>query len=108
MAPGSFLGEFEHLVLLSVLQLDSEARALDIRQHLEGRAERSVSRGALYATLERLERKGLLTWATEDATPERGGIPRRRFAVTPAGLAAVRTSQRVISRLSEGLDEAIG
>ncbi len=91
MAPGSFLGEFEHLVLLTVLQLGDEARALDIRAHLEGRAERSVSRGALYATLERLERKDLLTWVTEDATPERGG-----------------TSQRVISRLSAGLDEAIG
>jgi PadR family transcriptional regulator PadR len=108
MAPGSFLGEFEHLVLLAVLQLDAEARALDIRRHLETWAERSVSRGALYSTLERLEKKGLLTWKTEDATPERGGIPRRRFAVTGDGLTAVRTSQRVIARLSEGLDEATG
>lgn len=108
MAPGSFLGEFEHLVLLSVLQLDRDAHALEIRRHLEGRAERSVSRGALYSTLERLERKGLLTWVTEEATPARGGIPRRRFSVTPDGLTAVRTSQRVITRLSEGLDEAIG
>lgn len=108
MAPGTFLGEFEHLVLLAILQLGTNARALDIRKHLEGRAERTVSRGALYATLERLERKSLLTWETEDSTPARGGIPRRRFSVTSEGLAAVRTSQRVIARLSEGLDEAIG
>lgn len=107
MAPGAFLGEFEHLVLLAVLRLRDRARALDLREYLESEAERSVSRGALYATLDRLVRKELLTWHTEDATPARGGIPRRVFAITPDGLAAVRTSQRVIARLSEGLEEAI-
>ena len=108
MAPGSFLGEFEHLVLLAVLQLGDEARALDLRTHLQDLAERSVSRGALYATLERLVKKGFLTWETEEATPARGGIPRRRYLVTPEAPPRWRTSQRVIARLSEGLDEAIG
>ena len=108
MAPGAFLGEFEHLVLLAVMQLKDDARALDLRTHLEERAERAVSRGALYATLERLERKGLLSWETEESTPARGGIPRRRFRATLEGLAAVRTSQRLIAKMSEGIEEAIG
>ena len=94
-------------MLLAVLQLGADARAIDLRERLERRADRSVSRGALYATLDRLEKKGFLDWKTEGATPERGGIPRRVFRVTEAGLEAVRASQRAIDNLSAGLDEAL-
>jgi PadR family transcriptional regulator PadR len=103
MAPGNVLGEFEFLVLLAVMQLEDQASAIDVRGTLEARANRSVSRGALYATLDRLQRKGYLGWTTEDATPERGGIPRRLFHVTPEGVAEVRRSSLAISRLQEGL-----
>jgi DNA-binding PadR family transcriptional regulator len=103
MAPGNVLGEFEYLVMLAVMQLEGEGSALEMRALLEEKAERSVSRGALYATLERLERKGYLSWVTEEATPERGGIPRRLFHATADGHDAVRRSSLAISRLSEGL-----
>ena len=102
------LGAFEHLVLLAVLQLREDARALDVRRLLEAEAERPVSRGALYATLERLEGKGFLDWATEEATPDRGGIPRRVYRLTDGGLGALRHSHRVLDRLSAGLNEALG
>lgn len=98
------LGEFEHLVLLSVLQLGADARAIDIRAHIQRQADRSVSRGALYSSLERLEKKGFLSWEVEDSTPARGGIPRRRFFVTQPGVEAVRNSLKAISVLSEGLE----
>jgi DNA-binding PadR family transcriptional regulator len=107
MSPSNTLGEFEQLVLLAVLRLADSARAIDVRSEIETRAERSVSRGALYSTLERLEEKGFVTWRVEDATPERGGIPRRVYAVAPAGLEALRTYRRAVGRLSEGLDEAL-
>ncbi len=107
MAPGNFLGEFEHALLLTILQLENTAHAIRIREHLATHAERSVSRGALYATLERLVRKGFLTWSVDEAVPGRGGLARRRFEVTPPGLEAVRTSQRIINRLSDGLEEAL-
>jgi DNA-binding PadR family transcriptional regulator len=97
------LGDFEQLVLLAVLQLGTEARAADLRERIEAAAERSVSRGALYATLDRLSEKGMLGWEVEEATPARGGIPRRRFHVTEAGLAAIRRTQRALARLSDGL-----
>ncbi len=107
--PGSkSLGEFEHLVLLAVLQLKADARAIDIRAHILEQVGRSVSRGALYSSLERLEKKGFLSWEVEDTTPERGGIPRRRFFVTEPGLEAVRNSLRAISILSDGLGEVLG
>lgn len=108
MATNDGLGSFEHLVLLAVLRLGEDARALDVRELLERRAERTVSRGALYATLERLEGKGFVAWSTEEATPARGGIPRRVFHLTDEGLEALRQSHKVLDRLSEGLEGALG
>ena len=107
MAVNTSLGEFEHLVLLAVLQLKEAARAIDIRTRIQDRTGRSVSRGALYSALDRLERKGLLSWEVESSTPERGGIPRRCFLVTDRGLGAVRASLQAISSLSEGLEEVL-
>jgi DNA-binding PadR family transcriptional regulator len=98
------LGEFEQLVLLAILQLEEGAYAADIRREIEERADRSVSRGALYATLDRLEQKAYLRWETETSTPARGGIPRRRFIVTPTGIEALRASLEAILRLSRGLE----
>jgi PadR family transcriptional regulator PadR len=107
MGRQQFLGEFEHLVMLAVLQLGTDAHAIRIREQLEERAQRSVARGALYGALARLQEKGLLSWEVEETTPERGGIPRRRFEVTDDGLEAVRASQRAIASLSEGLERAL-
>ncbi len=54
------LGEFEQLVLLAVLQLGTDTSAAHVRKRIEDGADRSVSRGALYATLDRLTGKGFL------------------------------------------------
>lgn len=97
------LGEFEQLVLLAILQLGDEAYAAGIRDRIETAADRRVTRGALYATLERLEGKDLVTWHVEGTTPDRGGIPRRCFAVTELGVAALRRSQAALRELSRGL-----
>ena len=105
MAP-RYLGEFEQMVLLAILQLKDEAFALAILNELEGRAGRSVSRGSLYKTLERLESKGYLTWAPEPGSPERGGHPRRCFTVSREGVASLRESRGAFNRLWEGLDGA--
>jgi PadR family transcriptional regulator PadR len=102
------LGDFEQLVLLATLQLGSDARAAALRARIEEAAERGVSRGALYATLDRLEAKDFLTWDVAESSPERGGLPSRRFRVTAEGLAALRRSQRAVTRLSEGLDGLLG
>jgi DNA-binding PadR family transcriptional regulator len=103
-----FPGEFEQMVLLATLQLGDGAFALDILRELDARAGRRVSRGSLYKTLERLESKGLLCWVEEDGTPRRGGHPRRRFDVTPRGIAVLRDSREALMRLWEGLDGVLG
>jgi DNA-binding PadR family transcriptional regulator len=98
------LGEFEQLVLLAVLRLDSEAHAAKVRETIAEGADRRVTRGALYATLDRLTTKGFLDWEVEETTPARGGIPRRRFRVTKAGLASLRRSYNAFRTLSRGLE----
>lgn len=80
-------GELEQIILLAVLRLDNQAYALDVLAELGTRAGRRVTRGTLYKTLDRLESKRFIEWDVEEAGPERGGHPRRRFRVTSAGVA---------------------
>lgn len=103
-----FLGEFEQMVLLAILQLGDRAFAVSVLEELDRRAGRSVSRGTLYKTLERLETKGLVRWAPEDGPPERGGHPRRRFSVTGRGIIALQESREALGRLWEGLEGLVG
>jgi PadR family transcriptional regulator, regulatory protein PadR len=105
-APLPYLGEFEQLVLLAVLRLGDEAYAVTIRRSIEEAAARTVSRGALYTTLERLEAKGLLSSRMGEPNAERGGRARRYHKVTAAGMRALRAAHEAVSRLSAGLDLA--
>jgi len=104
------IGEFELLVLLSILRQAAEPYANRVREDLEANADRAVTRGALYRTLDRLASKGFVEWEMEpSATPERGGHPMRRLSVTEAGLDEVRASREVLMRFFEGLDpRAVG
>lgn len=100
----AYLGEFEQLLLLAILRLGSEAFAPDIARELEAKAERSVSRGHLYTSLDRLEDKGLLRWKVASGTAVRDGLPRRAYTVTPGGVAALRASRDVLQRMWRGLE----
>jgi DNA-binding PadR family transcriptional regulator len=102
--PPIYLGEFEYAVLLAILRLDEEAYAVPIRELIEERTGRPVARGALYTGLDRLESKGCLRSRMGEATEERGGKPRRYYAVTPAGLKAIRATHESLTNLSRGLE----
>jgi PadR family transcriptional regulator PadR len=100
----SKLGEFELLVLLSILRQKGEPYANRIREDLERNAGRSVTRGALYRTIDRLTEKGYLTWELEPSdVPERGGHPMRRLLVTDEGMVAVRQTRDVLFTFLDGL-----
>jgi PadR family transcriptional regulator, regulatory protein PadR len=107
MTEPAYLGEFEQLLLLAVLRLDADAYGLDIARELEARAGRSVSRGALYTSLDRLEDKGLLRWKTAAGTAARNGLPRRLYAVTPAGVTALRASRATLRRMWRGVEHLL-
>ena len=96
-------GDFEQLVLLGVLRLDSEAYGAAIRQEIHARSGRDVSINAVYTTLDRLERKGFLRSWTGDPTPQRGGRRRKFYALRPGGLAALRQAYRIFTAMADGL-----
>lgn len=97
------------MILLAVLQQGEAAYAIDVRKELERTAGRSVSRGALYRTFDRLEAKGYIDWELEDGSPvpDRGGHPMRKFRVTDAGLEALRVSRSALLKLWRGLDAVL-
>ena len=98
------VGEFELLVLLAILRQADAPYANRVREDLEANAERNVTRGALYRTLDRLASKGLIEWELEPSrTPERGGHPMRRLLVTEEGREAALSSRDVLLRFFSGL-----
>ena len=105
---GSYIGEFEHMVLLAIMQLGNFAYGVAIMDELEERAGRVSSRGATYMTLDRMESKGLIKSQMGKPTAERGGRAKRLFTVTPAGAEAVRRSQAAYRELSKGLEGLLG
>ena len=107
MADPTPLGELEHLILLAVLRLRDEAYGLSVARELQSQARRPLSRGALYTSLERLELKGLLRWRLETGGPERQGLPKRVYSLTPRGIAAVRASHQLLRRMWRGLDDIL-
>ena len=111
MPDAVYLGEFEQLVLLSVLRIAQKdavgVSGAAIARELEEQAGRRVSRGALYTTLDRLEGKGLLRWKIAIGGPERGALPRRAYIVTARGIEALRASQRTLQRMWRGLEEVL-
>ena len=99
----NYLGEFEQVVLLAVVRLGNQAYGANIRREIEARAERRVSIGAAYATLDRLVDKGYLRSSESAGGPERGGQPRRHFSVTQTGVAALEATRALQGRMWSGI-----
>lgn len=97
--------DFEQQVLLAVWRLNDNAYGSTVRDELERRTRRDVSQGAVYTTLVRLEKKGLLRSRMADPTPVRGGKAKRYFLITVAGRAGVEAARAVMDRLWDGLPE---
>jgi PadR family transcriptional regulator, regulatory protein PadR len=104
MASREYLGEFEQIVLIALLRLGKDAYGVPIRQEIEHRIKRTVTVGALYSTLDRLEIKGYIASWFADPTAERGGRSKRFFRVEPIGLKALKRSQEALAVMLEGLD----
>ncbi len=101
------LGEFEHQVLLAILQLGGEAYSVPLVNELEERAGREVAQAAVFIVLSRLEKKGLLTSRLDDHAVAQTGRVRRYFKPTPEALRRLKQSRRALVRLWEGLDATL-
>jgi PadR family transcriptional regulator PadR len=102
------IGEFEQLVLLAVLRLDEGAYAVTIAGEIEERTGQSISLGAVYTTLSRLEEKGLVASSRGDSRPMRGGRPRRFYTVEPAGVEALQAAMSAVRNMAAGLEPLLG
>jgi PadR family transcriptional regulator PadR len=98
------LGEFELVVMLAVMQLRDGAYPVVIRDAIEQRTGREVSRPAVFITLERLEDKGFVSSRYGDPTPVRGGRAKRFFTATKTGIASVQHSLHTVAAMARGLE----
>lgn len=103
------LGQFEQLVLTAVVALDDNAYGVTIHAKAEELSRpRKITRGAVYATLDRLEDKGLVASWLSAPTKERGGRSRRHYRLEKSGEQALRESARTARRLYETIAQSWG
>ena len=102
------MNDVELLVLLAIMRLDQEAYGVAITREIESAARRSLSLGAVYSVLDRMEQSGLVTSTLGDPTPERGGRPKRYFKLTRRGIAQVRFTRNALSTMWQGLAQLEG
>lgn len=98
------VGEFEQMVLLAVLQRRDNAYGVTIYEELARHTSRPVARGAVYMTLDRLEKKGLLRSTLTEPAAERGGRAKRCYALTRSAVHALRASRQTLLSLWNGLE----
>jgi PadR family transcriptional regulator PadR len=94
-----FLTEFELMVLLAVLRIGEEAYGVPVAQGIEATAGRTVLLGHVYAALERLAARGLVSSTLGEPTPQRGGRAKRYFRVTAAGIRTLRETRHALTAL---------
>jgi len=104
MGKGDFLGEFEQVVLLAVARLEGDGYGVSIRKEISRRTGRDVTVGSVYATLARLEDKGMVASREGDPTPRRGGRARRHFSLTPRGADNLALARGMMDRMWDGVD----
>jgi PadR family transcriptional regulator PadR len=107
MAKGNFLGEFEYVVMLSLLRLRDDAYGMTIRQDIETRTDREIAVGAVYAALDRLEVKGYIRSREGETTRGRGGRSKTYFTVTALGKRAVQQTRSMFRVMEEGIEPAL-
>lgn len=107
-AMGNRLGEFEHLVLLALLQLDGAASGTAIYAELENRLKRVPAVPAVYVTLARLETKGLIVSRLDAGGDERAGRRLKHFTITALGRRTLRETRRALESLWKGLSPEYG
>jgi DNA-binding PadR family transcriptional regulator len=99
MAERGYLGEFELMVMLALLRIGEPAYGIPIAVEIETSTGRDVVLGSIYATLERLQEKGLVTSELGEPTPERGGRAKRYFTPTRKGRERVAATRDALTKL---------
>ena len=103
------LGQFEQVVLTAILALGDNAYGVTIHAKVENLSSpRKIARGAVYATLDRMEDKGLIASWMSEPTPERGGRSRRHYRLEKPGEKALRETAKQARRLIDTIAKRLG
>jgi PadR family transcriptional regulator, regulatory protein PadR len=97
------VGEFEQLILFAVVRLDAGATAVTIRQEIESRTGRTISSGALYTALDRLEARGFVQSRLGEPTAARGGKRKRHYSIESTGARALSRSYAALQQMASGM-----
>lgn len=97
------LGELELSILAALEHLGDEAYGASIQAEIESRSERPTPFGSVYVTLERMAKKGYVSFWIGDPRPVQGGRSRKHVRITPAGRRALAESARRLNRMLAGL-----
>jgi DNA-binding PadR family transcriptional regulator len=108
MARRSYLGEFELMILLALIRLGDDAYGVPISKELLQTTGREVALGSVYAALDRLQQKELVSSTVGDPTPTRGGRAKRYFRVTRKGMREVQLTRTALTSLWRGLPRLEG
>jgi DNA-binding PadR family transcriptional regulator len=100
---GESVGEFEQLILFAVVRLDADATAVTIRGEIETRTSRTISSGALYTALDRLEARGFVQSRLGEPTAARGGKRKRHYTIEPSGARALTRSYDALQKMASGM-----
>jgi DNA-binding PadR family transcriptional regulator len=101
----SHLGEFEQLLLYALLRVGATgfAAGLDVARTIEARTGRTISPGAIYTGLNRLEARRLVTSRFGEPSPQRGGKRRRLYQITAQGARVLAASHVALNEMARGL-----
>jgi len=102
MEKPNLLGVYELMAMFAILRLGKEAYGVPISREIEAQTGRSVAVSGIYAALERLERKGLVTAELGEATPQRGGRAKTYFRLTAKGLREASAAKQAFINLWQG------
>ena len=102
------LGSFEQAVMIAIVRLKDEAYGRAILKDVQARLDRDVAPGAVHATLDRLEKKALLSSKLGAGTPVRAGRARRYYRLLPAGVRALNDARVTVDNIWRGLKWPLG
>src|SRR5580704_12890204 len=108
MPKRSYLSDFELMVMLALMRLGDDAYGVPISREIEQQSGREVALGSVYATLERLEARGMVTSHMGKPTAARGGRAKRYFRITQSGIRKARETRQALMKLWRGLPELEG
>ena len=104
MTKGTYLAEFEQVVLLALARIDGDAYGMTIYDEILSTTGRESSIPSVYVTLARIEEKGYVSSHTGDPTAKRGGRAKKYYRLEASGAEALRRSRTLLDRLWNGVD----